>query len=226
MTQKAVRVEDRPWKQAVSIFTRHELASMKMSGKDEVVAGIPGFFPDSRVMTAKDADMRIDALLGVRAGDRDHSVHMRHALDAVMDPLSSAADDGLTNEALADLAVVVATNGKNGREIVKFRNQVTQLAQLGGAVHKIAAQQHDIWIASSRGIQDLPAQSVCPAVSEVNVADIQQPICIMPRRESLFADVQSVIQPDLQRSSHQELHELACPLEPLAKVSHRAEVDL
>ena len=74
MTQEAIRVEDRPRKQAVSILAGHQLAAMQVPGQDEVVAGIAGCLPDSRVVRAQDADMPIDVRRGVRAGDRDHSL--------------------------------------------------------------------------------------------------------------------------------------------------------
>ena len=51
------------------------------------------------------------------------------------------------------------------------------------------------------GIRYLPAQHVGATVSEVNVADIQQSTRVVPRRESLLADVQGSTQPDFQLSA-------------------------
>ena len=77
-------------------------------------------------------------------------------------------------------------------------NQLTQPAQLGGAVHQVATQQHHIRIAPCHGIQYLPAQRFGATVSEVDVADIQQPTRVVPRREPLLADVQGATQSDFQ----------------------------
>lgn len=203
MTQEAIRVEDRPRKQAVSILAGDQLAAMQVPGQNEVVTDMAGCLPDSRVMSAQDSDMPIDVRRGFRAGDRDHSLPMCHARDAVVDPLPAAMHDGFTDTVHADLAVVVATNRKNRRDFVELANQVAQLTQLGGTVHQVAPQQHYIGIAANHGIQDLPAQPVGTTGPEVNVADIQQPTRIVSRRESLFADMQGVIQPEFHhRSRH------------------------
>jgi len=89
-----------------------------------------------------------------------------------MDPLPTATLDSLTDAIHADLLVVVATNRKNGCDVVEPANQVTQPAQLGGMVHQVTAQQHRIRIAPGHGIQHLPAQRFGAPVSEMDVADI------------------------------------------------------
>ena len=131
MTQEAIRVEDRPRKQAVSILAGDQLAAMQMPGQDEVVAGMAGRLPDSRVVRAQDADMPIDVRRGFRAGDRDHSPPMRHARDAVMDPLPPAVHDGVTDAVHADLVIVIAANGKHRCDLAELANQLAQRAQLG-----------------------------------------------------------------------------------------------
>jgi len=128
---------------------------------------------------------------------------MRHARDAIMDPVPPAMQHGLTDAVDADLEVVVASNGKNRSDFAERANQLTQRDQLGGTVHQVAAQQHHIRIAASHGIQYLPTEPVGTTLPEVNVADIQQPTRVMPRRQPLFADMEGLIQPDFQGRGHQ-----------------------
>ena len=126
---------------------------------------------------------------------------MRHASDAVMDPVPAATHHRLTDAVDADVAVVVTSNGENRRELMERGNQFTQRDQLGGAVHQVAAQQHHVRCAASHGIQYLPTQPAGTTVPEVNVADIQQPARVRPRRQPLVADMESVIQPDFQHGA-------------------------
>ena len=147
--------------------------------------------------------MPIDGGGGFRAGDHDHPPPMRHARAAIVDPLPSAMHHGLTDAVDADPAVVVAPNRKHRRDLVELANQLTQLGQLGATVHQVAPEQHYIRIAASHGIEYLPAQQVGTTIPEVNVADIQESIRVVPRRESFLADVQVATQPDLQRSAKQ-----------------------
>ena len=126
---------------------------------------------------------------------------MRHARDAVMDPVPAATHHGLTNAVNADVAVVVTSNGENRREHMERGNQFTQRGQLGGAVHQVAAQQHHVRGAASHGIQYLPTQPVGTTVPQVNVADIQQPARVRPRRQPLVADMEGVIQPDFEHGA-------------------------
>ena len=144
--------------------------------------------------------MPIDARRGFRAGDRDDAASMRHAHDAIMEPLPPAMHHGLTDAIHTDTAVVIAANGKNRCQRADPANQVTELAQLGGTVHQVASHQHHIRIAANHGIQYLAGQRVGTTVPEVNIADIQQPTRVAPRRQSFFADMQGSIQPDFQRS--------------------------
>ena len=172
---------------------------MQVSGQDEVIAGMSRCLPDSRVMCAQDANMRVDGHGGFRADDRDHPVSMQHARDAVMNPSPPAMFNRLTNAVHADPLVVVATNREHRGDAVEPVDQVAQPAQLGASVHQIAPQQHDIRIAASHDIQHLTAERNGATAPEVNVTDVQQPTRLVLRRQSLFADMQGSIQPDLQR---------------------------
>ena len=200
MAREAIRVEDRPRKQAVSILAGDQLAAVQMPGQDQVVAAMAACLPDSRVMRAEDSNMPICVRGGIGAGDRDQPLPVRHARDAIMDPLAPAMHHGLTDAVNADPAVVIAANGKNRCDVAELADQVTHLAQLGGTIHQVAPQQHHIRMAASYGIQDLPAQCVGTPVPEVNVADIQKPARVVPRRQPLLADMQGSSQPDFQRS--------------------------
>src|SRR5688572_17312568 len=51
MTQEAIPVEECPRKQAVPVLAGDQLAAMQVPGQDEVVAGMAGCLPDSRVMS-------------------------------------------------------------------------------------------------------------------------------------------------------------------------------
>jgi hypothetical protein len=84
---------------------------------------------------------------------------------------------------------------------VDLVNQLTQLDQLGGMVHQVAAEQHHIRFAAGDGIEYLRAQNLGTALPEVNVADIQQSTRVVPRRESLLAEVQGSTQPDFELSA-------------------------
>jgi hypothetical protein len=189
VTQETVRVEDCSGKQAVSILTGNELAAMQVPGQDEVVAGMAGCLPDSRVMRAQDADMAIMVWRGLRTGNRDYPPPVRHTRGAIVDPVSAATDHCLTNMVEADLAVVIAANGKDRRNLLEAANQARQRRQLGATVYEVTPQQHHVRLAASRGGDHLPAESVGTTVPEVNVADIQQPTYVVPCRQSLFADV-------------------------------------
>jgi hypothetical protein len=57
MSQKAIGVEKCAWKQAVSIVPTDDLTTMEMSGEDQIVAGLAGGFPDSRVVSAQHSDI-------------------------------------------------------------------------------------------------------------------------------------------------------------------------
>src|SRR5215204_1513518 len=142
--------------------------------------------------------MPVDEGSSFRAGDHEQPPPMRQARAVTVDPLPAATHHGRTDAVDADSAVVVATDRKHPRDAVDLANQLTQFDQLGATVHQVAAQQHHIRIAPSDGIEYLPAQNVRTTLPEVNVADIQQSIRVVPRRESLLADVQGSTQPDFQ----------------------------
>ena len=137
---------------------------------------------------------------GFGTGDGDHPGPMRHVSDAVMDPLASALDHGLADAVHTNVAVVIATNRENGCELTHLANQVSQVTQLGRTIHQVTPQQDHIGVAAGHGTQYLPAQRVGSAVPEVNVADIQQPTRVVPRRQSFFAHVEGPRPPELQRA--------------------------
>ena len=68
--------------------------------------------------------MPVGVRRGFRAGYRDHAPPMRHARDAIVDPLPAAMHHGLADAAHADLAVVVAANRKHRGEVAELANQV------------------------------------------------------------------------------------------------------
>jgi len=139
----------------------------------------------------------------LRTRDRNHSPAMGHARNPVMNPLPAATRDRLADGVHANLAVVVSADGQHGCDCVESADQAAQLGQLGPLVHQITAQQHHVRIAVGHRLEDLPAQPVGSALTEVNVAHIEQPARVVPRRQSLLADVQRVVEPDLQRSGSQ-----------------------
>lgn len=135
-----------------------DLAAMQMSGEHEVIAGVTGRVPDSRVVRAQDADIAINRRRGFRTGQRDHPPPMRHPSDAVMDPTPAAAFHGRANVVHADQPVMVAANGEHGRNVAKRANQLAQPAQLGTTVYEVASEQHRIRVGASRGIQHLTSE--------------------------------------------------------------------
>jgi hypothetical protein len=116
-----------------------------------------------------------------------------------MDPLPAGMLNSLTHAIEADLLIMVAADRKNRRNVAERANQISQPAQLGATVHQVAAQQHDIRMATGHGMHDLPAQRVGATVSEMDVTDIHKSTRVVPRRESLLADVQGSTQPDFQQ---------------------------
>ena len=125
VTQEAIRIEDGPGIQAVSLLPGDQLAAMQMPGEDEVVAGTAGCLPDSRVVSAQDPDMPIEVRGCVRAGDRNHTCPVRHARDAIVNPLPAALRHRFTHAGDADLPVVVTTNRKDRCGFAELANQLT-----------------------------------------------------------------------------------------------------
>ena len=135
------------------------------------------------------------------AGDHEQPPSMRQTRAVIVDPLPAAMHHGRADAVDAESAIVVATDRKHLRDVLDVANQLTQLDQLGAMVYEVAPQQHHIRIAPREGIEYLPAQNVGTTLPEVNVADIQQSIGVVPRRESLLADVEGSTQPDFQLSA-------------------------
>ena len=82
--------------------------------------------------------MSVDVRRGLRAGDRDHPSAMLHARDAVMDPVPAAMHHGVADAVHADLAVVIATDGKNRCDLAERADQSTHRDQLGATIHQVA----------------------------------------------------------------------------------------
>jgi hypothetical protein len=182
---------------------RDKLAAVQVPREDEVVAGVAGSLPDTRVMSTEDTDLALVVRRSLRTGDGDHPPEMSDARDPVVNPLSASARHRLPDRVQADLAIVVAADGKHRRDFVEAGNQAAELAQFGALVYEVAAEQHHVGIATDHGLYDLAAQSAGPATAEMDVAHVQQPARVAPRRESLLADVEGVIQSDFQQSGSQ-----------------------
>lgn len=193
MVQEAVRIEDRPGKQPISIMPCHQLAPVQVSGENQVEAGVAGSLPYARVVGTEHTNMTLVVRRCVRARDRDHASEMRHAADAVMDPVPAPLRHRIANGVQAELTVVVTADRKNRCRLVQAGNQIAELAQLGTLIDQIATEQHHVRIAEPDRVDDLPAQRAGTATPEVDVAHIQQPARVVSRREALFADVQGVI---------------------------------
>jgi hypothetical protein len=121
---------------------------------------------------------------------------MRQAGAAIVDPLPAAMRHGRADAVDANSVIVVAANGEHLRDVPDLANQLTQFEQLGAMVYEVSSQQHRVWIAPRDGIEYLLAQNVGTTPPEVNVADIQQSISVVPRRESLLADVEGSTKAD------------------------------
>ena len=100
-----------------------------------------------------------------------------------MNPLPTAGADRRAHKIQADLVVVIAPDRQHRREVPKPRHQFAECAQLRAAVHKVAAQQDDVRPAARHGIEHLIAQPAGTAVPQMDVADVEQPACIRPRRQ-------------------------------------------
>ena len=78
MGQITIRIENRSGKQAISVFKRDQLTTMKMPGENQIIAIMSGSFPDTRVVCAQDPNITIWQNCSSRTTDRDHSRTMRH----------------------------------------------------------------------------------------------------------------------------------------------------
>ena len=67
MAQETVWIEERAWKDAVPIFADHELEAVQMSGQHEIVTKLVRSLPDSRIVSAQDADVGGVRTDGMRA---------------------------------------------------------------------------------------------------------------------------------------------------------------
>jgi hypothetical protein len=59
MAQIAIRVENCPRKQTISILKRNHLATMQVPGQNQVIAVVTRSFPDVRVMRAQNLKIPI-----------------------------------------------------------------------------------------------------------------------------------------------------------------------
>ncbi len=203
MTQIAIRIENRSGKQAVSVLKRNKLTAVKMPRKDEVVATLPHRLPDARVVSAENPNIAIGLRCSLRTGDRYHSGTMRQSSDAIMYPLTSATDYGVSNSIKTDMAVVIPTHRQHRCNFAQPANQITQLAQLGLTIHKVATQKHCIHFASMHRFHHLPTQPVGTPAPKMNIADVHQPTCIVSRRKAFVTDVEGEIQPYFQHAGRQ-----------------------
>jgi hypothetical protein len=172
MAEIAIRVEKRAGKQTVPILEGDDLTAVQMTGQNQIVAVRESGLPDSRVVSAEDADVPIDRRRGVGAGDDDESLASHESRRLVVDPASAAAFDGLPDAICTYPFVVVAPDRQNECKFAEPADQITEAAQRGGAVHQVPAEQHCMRCASVHGIQHLPGQCFGPIGSEVDVADI------------------------------------------------------
>ena len=101
---------------------------------------------------------------------------MGHSRRSVMYPTPTGLFDNPPYAINAKPFVVVATDRKNRCDFAERANQLTQPAKFRRTVDQVAAEQHCIRIATAHGIQHLLAQRVGAIASEVEVADIQQPV--------------------------------------------------
>ena len=133
---------------------------MQVTRQDEVIAGVAGSLPDSRVMSTEDTHMALVVRGSLRTRDRDHSPAMGHARNAVVNPLPAAQCHRLADGVHADLAIVVSANSQHGCDCMESADQAAQLGQLGALIHQVAAQEHHIRIAAGHRLYNLAAQSL------------------------------------------------------------------
>jgi hypothetical protein len=151
-------------------------------------------------MRAQHADVTIDGDRRFRPREHEGTPSMRQPHAASVNPLPAAVLHGGADALDTDSTVMVATDCQHRRSLLDVANEFAQLRQLVAMVRQIAPQQHHIRIRASDGIEDLPAESVGTPLSEVNVADVEQSTRVVPRRESLLADVQGSPQADVEPS--------------------------
>ena len=123
-----MRIKNCTREQAVSILEGDDLTAVQVAGQHQVVAVRADGFPDSRVMSAEDANIPIDWRRGVGARDDDESLVIRYSRRAVVDPLPPAALDSLPYAIHPNPLVVVTTDRQNDGDFAELADQFTQAA--------------------------------------------------------------------------------------------------
>ena len=128
---------------------------------------------------------------------------MRDLAGPVVNPLPSATDHGVANLIETDMAIVISTNGHQRCHFAKRANQITEPAQFRGPIDQVTAQKDRIRFRVASGVDDLPTQSFRTLVPKMNIAHIHQTTRIVPHRQALFTNMESLLKPDFQQSGRQ-----------------------
>lgn len=201
MTEKAVRIEQRSREEAIPLRPRDDLAAVKVSSENQVVGVVTRGLPNARVMGAQDSyvPVPVSTTRVIRPRDRDRPLAVRKIGGIVVNPAAAAFDDGIADAIDADPTVMIAANGEGRRDLDETGDEIAQVRNFRALVDEIAAEKYEIRLASSSGLEHLSAQRVRPAVPEMNIADVEQPARVAPRREPFLADVQRASEPDFKR---------------------------
>ncbi len=112
MTQKVVRIERCAGKQPVSKFEGDHLATMQVTGEDQVETLLFCRSPDSWIVRAEDSDVAFgrDVSVGARHNDRPRIICDIRV--TVVNPVSSATLDSCSDVANPHAIVVISTDGE------------------------------------------------------------------------------------------------------------------
>jgi hypothetical protein len=121
---------------------------------------------------------------------------VRYASGVGVNPFSPAARHRIADSIHADVLVVVAAHGENGRYFAERADQIAELIQFSRSIHQVAAQEQSIDRGSARRLDYLPTELVGTFPPKVDVARIHQTARVVSHREALFADVKGAVKAD------------------------------
>lgn len=190
LTQHAVRVEQHPWHQTVSILPGDNLTAMQMAGENQMVAVSAVAFPASGVVATEDADITRGGGRGNGTRDCDGAAGSCDAGAPVMNPLPAGPFHGPPDAVDSDPLIVVAGDGQHRCDGGKRSDQVTKVGKLGSRVDEVAAEEYGVRPAGRCGVQDLTAQCLESSSPEMDVTHVKKPTRIGGCREVLLAHVE------------------------------------
>lgn len=191
-------IEEGSRKQMAAILEGDALATMEVAGEHEVITEMPRAFPNPRIVGTKDLHISAGERRRVGAGHADRSGTVRHVGNVLMNPAAAGGRNSILDALHADVLVVIASDGKDGRDPRESLHQVPKGAEFFRMVDEIAAQEQQIQLAGAGRHEDLSRQGARTSSAEVDIADVQDAAWIRMSGEMLMADVEGMVLADGQ----------------------------